>query len=106
MYKMCFFVPEENLENVKAAVFSAGAGHIGDYDNCCWQTKGVGQFRPLAGSDPHIGSHGEVEQVVEYKVELVCEEHALEAAITALKTAHPYETPAYEVWALDSRSLM
>ena len=104
MFKLCFFVPEENLEDVKNAVFTAGAGHIGDYDQCCWQVKGIGQFRPLEGSHPHLGQHGEVEQVVEYKVEMVCTEEYIDSAIAALREAHPYETPAFEVWGLDRRS--
>ena len=63
MYKLCFYVPESHLEQVKGAVFAAGAGRIGAYDNCCWQVSGLGQFRPLPGSDPYLGREGEVEQV-------------------------------------------
>ena len=48
MYKLAFYVPQENLEAVKQALFATGAGRIGDYDSCCWQVKGVGQFRPLS----------------------------------------------------------
>ncbi|MGI9286142.1 MAG: NGG1p interacting factor NIF3, partial [Pseudomonadales bacterium] len=55
MFKLCFYVPGENLEAVKSAVFAAGAGRVGDYENCCWQVLGEGQFRPLEGSQPHIG---------------------------------------------------
>lgn len=102
MYKINFYVPVTHLETVKAALFAAGAGRIGDYDNCCWQTKGVGQFRALAGSAPYIGQQGKVEQVEEYKVELVCGEENLEQAVAALKQAHPYEEPAYEVYQIQS----
>lgn len=100
MYKLAFFVPAEALEAVKAAVFATGAGKIGDYDNCCWQTLGQGQFRPLVGSQPYIGYQDEVAQVPEYKVELVCEKGLIEEAIIAMKQAHPYEEPAYEVYQL------
>ena len=55
MYKLCFYVPESHLEEVKEAVFAAGAGKMGDYDACAWQTAGQGQFRPGEGADPHIG---------------------------------------------------
>ncbi|MCL6272016.1 YqfO family protein [Sansalvadorimonas sp. 2012CJ34-2] len=103
MYKLCFFVPEANLESVKQSLFAAGAGRIGDYDCCCWQTLGTGQFRPLADSNPHLGQHGVVETVSEYKVEMVCEDHLVDAAITALRNSHPYEEPAFEVWMLDPR---
>lgn len=100
MYKLCFFVPEDNLEEVKAALFAAGAGRIGDYDSCCWQALGQGQFRPLAGSNPHIGHQGQVEVLPEWKVELVCEDQLIKIVIEALKLAHPYEEVAYDVWQL------
>jgi len=97
MYKLCFYVPDTHLEIVKNAVFDTGAGQVGDYDRCCWQTLGQGQFRPLEGSNPFLGQQGWVEQVPEYKVELVCDDHLIEAAIQALIDAHPYEEPAYHV---------
>lgn len=100
MYQIVFYVPETHLELVKAALFKAGAGKIGNYDSCAWQTLGQGQFRPLEGSAPYIGQSGQVEQVAEYKVELVCEEGVLKAAIAAMLAAHPYEEPAYSVWPL------
>jgi len=100
MYQIVFYVPESHLEPVKQALFKAGAGKIGDYDCCAWQTLGQGQFRPLDGSDPYLGQIGEVEQVAEYKVELVCVKAALKPAITAMLAAHPYEEPAYSISAL------
>ncbi len=102
MYKLAFFVPEENLEAVKQAVFAAGAGKIGNYDCCCWQVKGVGQFRPLLDSHPYIGRQGVLEQIEEWRVELVCEDHLIGAAVDALKLAHPYEEVAYDVWQLSN----
>ena len=104
MYKLCFYVPEANLDAVKKAVFQAGAGKIGNYDHCCWQTLGQGQFRPLAGSQPAIGepASGKVEVVTEYKVELVCEDDLIAGVIQAMKEAHPYEEPAYDVWKLEA----
>ena len=100
MYKWSFFVPSSHLETVKSALFAVGAGKIGDYDCCCWQVEGLGQFRPLAGSQPFIGQQGMVEQVPEWKVEMVVDDALIAPAVAALKTAHPYETPAYEVWRL------
>lgn len=97
MYKICFFVPEGHAEAVKAAIFATGAGRIGDYDSCCWQILGEGQFRPLDGSQPYIGQQGELEQVREYKVEIVCTEDRMETALQALLSAHPYEEPAYDI---------
>ena len=100
MYKLCFYVPEEHLEEVKEAVFATGAGRIGDYDSCCWQVAGQGQFRPLEGSQPYLGQQGSVERVSEYRVEMVCERGVIKAAVEALLAAHPYEEPAWDVVAL------
>lgn len=100
MYKLCFFVPEDHAEAVKTAVFAVGAGKIGDYDSCSWQTAGQGQFRPLDGSQPFIGEQGQIERVREYKVEMVCEEHKMKATLQALLDAHPYEEPAYDIFEL------
>src|SRR5690606_39830767 len=96
MYKLCFFVPESHLESVKEALFDIGAGRIGNYDRCCWQVLGQGQFRPLPGSNPHIGSTGQLERVAEWKVELVVGEELIQQAVATRKEAHPYETPDYE----------
>ena len=100
MYKLSFFVPQEALEVVKSALFEVGAGSIGEYDQCCWQVKGLGQFRPLPGSDPTIGDHEKLTTMEEWKVELVCEDEFINAAVKALKEAHPYEEVAYEVMKL------
>ncbi|WP_375057087.1 NGG1p interacting factor NIF3 [Zobellella sp. DQSA1] len=102
MYKLVFFVPESHLEPVKAAVFATGAGKIGDYDQCCFETRGQGQFRPLAGASPFIGQAGALEKVAEVRVELVCEDHLIRAAVAALRAAHPYEEPAFDAWHLTS----
>lgn len=102
MYKLCFFVPESSCETVKQALFAAGAGCIGNYDQCCWQSLGTGQFRPLEGSDPHLGQHNRLEKVAEWKVEMVCSDELIEAAVAALKQAHPYEEVAYEVYPLSA----
>ncbi|SHE37906.1 hypothetical protein SAMN02745148_00292 [Modicisalibacter ilicicola DSM 19980] len=101
MYKLAFFVPLDAAEAVKEAVFASGAGRIGDYEACCFQTRGTGQFRPLEGADPHIGNVGELEHVEELKVELVCSDTLIHEAVARLKAAHPYEEPAYEVWKLE-----
>lgn len=100
MYKFVFFVPESHLEAVKAALFEVGAGRWGNYDQCCWQVLGQGQFRPLPGSDPYLGQQGQLEKVAEYRVEMVCEEARLADALQALRSAHPYEEPAFDIWQL------
>ena len=100
MYKLVFFVPPTHLETVKQAVFKAGAGRIGDYEHCCWQVLGEGQFRPLDGAKPFLGEVGSIEQVSEYRVEMVCQNGLIEPVIKALLGSHPYEEPAYDVWQL------
>lgn len=100
MFKLAFFVPDSHVETVKDAVFAAGGGRIGAYDSCSWQARGQGQFRPLSGSQPFIGQTGVVECVEEWKVELVVVDDLIAGVVHALKLAHPYETPAYEVWRL------
>lgn len=101
MYKIGFYVPASHLEAVKSAMFAAGAGRIGDYDACAWQVEGQGQFRPLAGSQPFIGHQGVIETVAEYRVEMVCSDAQVRAAVAALRAAHPYEEPAYDVVRLE-----
>lgn len=97
MFKLCFYVPESHLEVVKSALFAAGAGQIGNYDSCCWQVLGQGQFRPLQGSAPFIGQQDSVEVVAEYRVEMLCAAAHIKAAAAALLNAHPYEEPAWDV---------
>ncbi len=101
MYKLAFFVPPSHVEQVKSALFAAGAGRIGGYDCCSWQVLGQGQFRPLDGSQPFIGQAGVVEQVQEWKVELVVSDELIRQVVAALKASHPYEVPAYDVWKLE-----
>lgn len=100
MYKLCFYVPESHLDEVKEAVFAAGGGRIGAYDQCCWQVLGCGQYRPLEGSQPYLGEPGKVQPVSEWKVEMVVTDELIHDCVKALKRAHPYETPAYDVWRL------
>jgi hypothetical protein len=97
LYKLCVYIPEDHLETVKRALFDAGAGRIGSYSDCCWQVLGTGQFRPGEGSDPFLGERGRVEQVQEYRVEMVCAEEAVEAVVAALRATHPYEEPAFDL---------
>lgn len=101
MYKLVFFVPASHVDSVKNAVFAAGAGRIGDYEQCAWQVLGEGQFRPLAGSNPFLGSQDVLEKVPEFRVELVCADACIADAVAALRAAHPYEEPAYDVTRLE-----
>lgn len=97
MYHIAFYVPETHAEEVKESMFDAGAGKIGNYDKCSFEYRGIGQFRAHPGSQPFLGSVGQVEQVTEIKVEMVCLDEHIVKVIKALKASHPYETPAYYV---------
>ncbi|WP_336963206.1 NGG1p interacting factor NIF3 [Acinetobacter pittii] len=96
MLKLIYYVPESHLESTKQAMFSAGAGGIGNYEHCAWQVKGIGQFKPVKGADPYIGELGELEQVEEWRVETIVIEENAKAVVKALKASHPYEEPAFE----------
>lgn len=100
MYQLGFYVPESHIEVVKNALFEKGAGRIGDYESCCWQVLGQGQFCPVAGSQPFIGVHNQLEKLTEWKVEMVCEDHLIQEVVATLKAVHPYEEVAYNVFKL------
>lgn len=97
MYKLTTFIPDTHVDAVKQALFAAGAGKIGNYSHCCWQILGQGQFMPLAGNHAFIGDTNQLQTVAEWRVEMVVEDKHIHAVINALKDAHPYETPAYDV---------
>lgn len=98
MFKLVVYVPELSLEEVKSALFSAGSGRLGNYDCCSWQVLGEGQFRPLEGSNPHVGTKNEIEVVSEWRLEVLVQGDVLPEVISAMKNAHPYEEPAFEVY--------
>lgn len=102
MYILYFHVPETHLDTVKNAIFSVGAGNIDNYSHCAWQTLGEGQFMPLPGSKAFIGEINKLNKVPEYKVEIICTEAQIKPAVLALKQAHPYETPSYQIVKFDT----
>ncbi|MBV9515894.1 MAG: Nif3-like dinuclear metal center hexameric protein [Mycobacteriaceae bacterium] len=98
--KWVVFVPRENADAVRAAMFDAGAGQIGDYSQCSWSVPGIGQFLAHEGATPAIGAVGSVERVTEDRVETVAPAAARAAVLAAMRAAHPYEEPAFDVLAL------
>jgi hypothetical protein len=98
--KLAVFVPTEALEAVRDALFAAGAGRLGDYERCCWYTEGTGTFRPLPGAHPAVGEVGEEERVTEMRLETIFPEELQDEVVAALRRAHPYEEPAFDVYAL------
>jgi dinuclear metal center YbgI/SA1388 family protein len=98
--KWVVMVPEGRTAAVQAAMFEAGAGLVGDYRECSWRVSGTGQFRPLPGANPAIGAVGELESVTEERVEMVADRQRRTKVLAALRTAHPYEEPAFDVFEL------
>ena len=98
--KLVVFVPAEALDAVRDAVFAAGAGRIGEYERCAWYTEGTGTFRALPGASPAIGEIGEEERVPELRLETVFPAERQAEVVAALRGAHPYEEPAFDVYEL------
>lgn len=95
--KWVLYVPTAHTDAVRAAVFDAGAGTLGDYSQCSWTVAGAGQFLPGAGATPAIGRVGAVEHVAEDRIEVIAPAARRAAVLAALRAAHPYEEPAFDV---------
>lgn len=98
--KWVVFVPGENADAVREAMFAAGAGHIGDYSHCSWSATGVGQFLPHDGATPTIGNVGTVERVPEDRIEVIAPSQVRGHVLASMRAAHPYEEPAFDVFEL------
>lgn len=101
-YKLVVFVPTESLADVSNAVFAAGAGAIGNYSHCGFGTDGTGTFLPLKGARPAVGKPGKLEKVTEVRFETIVPAGNLDMVTAAMKEAHPYETPAFDVFKIHS----
>jgi hypothetical protein len=99
-YKLVAFVPGEALDAVRDAVFAAGAGRIGDYTRCSWYTEGTGTFLGGESAAPTIGEAGREERVPELRLETILPAERLDDVVAALRRAHPYEEPAFDVYPL------
>lgn len=97
MKKIIFFVPVEDAELVKEAMFEAGAGRMGNYEKCSFEMLGTGQFRPIKGANPTIGKVDQIERVKELRIEMICDDNILKRVVMALKESHPYEEPAFDI---------
>ena len=95
--KLVVFAPEDAAVVLRVAIAEAGAGTIGDYDHCTFQTAGEGRFRPLDGAAPAVGEVGRLEVVPEVRIETVLPRRLRAAVVAAMLAAHPYEEPAYDV---------
>ena len=100
--KLVVFVPPEALDRVRDAVFAAGAGRIGEYERCSWYAEGTGTFLGGESTSPTVGERGAEERVPELRLETVFPADAHDAVVDALRDAHPYEEPAFDVYELVS----
>jgi hypothetical protein len=98
--KLVWFVPEDALDATREAVFAAGAGRIGEYERCSWYAEGTGTFFGGEATSPALGERGREERVPELRVETVVASERLGSAVAALRAAHPYEEPAFDVYPL------
>jgi dinuclear metal center YbgI/SA1388 family protein len=96
--KITVFVPDEFAQKVRLAMAEAGAGKLGEYDGCSYETDGHGYFRPLAGAKPFIGEQNKPECVNEKRIEAICAPDKVKAVVSAMLDAHPYEVPAYDIF--------
>src|SRR4029453_11066852 len=94
------FVPESDLAKVSDAMFAAGAGNIGQYSQCSFRLLGTGTFFGSDASNPTVGEKGRREDVSEFRLEAICPESQVDAVLRAMRGAHSYEEPAYDVYAL------
>ena len=100
MFKLTTFVPGEAVDAVRDALAEAGAGVIGNYTHCSFQSPGTGTFKPEEGAEPYVGKVGELEKAAEFRLEMLVAEDRLHDAISALIAAHPYDEVAYDVYPL------
>lgn len=103
LVKIVVFVPEGYVEQVRAAMTEAGAGHIGRYSHCTFGAMGTGTFKPLAGTNPFIGREGELTYTAECRLETIVPEQLLPRVVTAMRRVHPYEEVAYDLYPLLNR---
>ncbi|MHC4091360.1 MAG: Nif3-like dinuclear metal center hexameric protein [Planctomycetota bacterium] len=100
--KIVVFVPADAADQVAAAMFEAGAGHIGDYEMCSYRLAGEGTFRGSEATHPTIGQAGQFERVAELRIESITPKPAVPAVVEAIRRAHPYEEPAFDVYPLEA----
>jgi len=104
LHKLVVLCPNDFAEQVAQALFDAGAGKIGNYSECSYESLGTGAFKPNKNSNPTIGTIGEREKVAETKLEIICSSHSLNQVVSAMQAAHPYEEVAYDLIPLQNKN--
>lgn len=106
LFKLVTFVPGEAVDTVREALAETGAGVIGNYTHCSFQSPGTGTFRSGVGAQPYTGVVGELSKEPEFRLEMIVDERHLHDAVSAMIDAHPYEEVAYDVYPLQNRGEM
>jgi len=101
-HKIVVFVPVSHADAMREAIGRAGGGRLGNYSCCSFSVRGVGRFRPEPGAQPAIGQVGRLEEVQEERIEITCDSVLVRDVVAAIISAHPYEEPALDVWALEN----
>ncbi len=96
-YKIAVYVPTENASYIRKCLAESGCGQVGHYDSCSFSAPGKGRFQPQEGADPYLGEVGQLEEVIEEKVEVICPQENLQSTIQRLVEAHPYDEPAIDI---------
>ncbi|GAA0602284.1 Nif3-like dinuclear metal center hexameric protein [Virgibacillus siamensis] len=105
LVKVTVYVPNTHADEVRNAISESGAGHIGNYSHCTFQTSGQGTFMPLEGTNPYIGTANELEFVDEVKIESIVPQPKLAPVLNAITTSHPYEEPAYDIYPMENKGI-
>lgn len=103
LFKLVVYVPSTHVYELRKALNEAGAGHTGQYSECSFRSLGTGTFKPQAGTNPHIGEEGRLEEVEEYRLETVVYKHELSRIIKIMEKVHPYEEVAYDIYRLENQ---
>ncbi len=99
-YKVVVTVPENEANQLRAAIGNAGGGKVGNYTHCSFSVKGTGRFLPVDGANPAIGQVGQPEEVIEERIEINCDSENIEAVIAVIRETHSYEEPAIDIYEL------
>lgn len=100
--KIVVFVPKTHTDIVRQAMGNAGAGKIGNYSHCSYSVDGFGRYKPIDGAKPFIGEVGKFEEVLEERIECICDRDKAKGVILAMRKVHPYEEVAFDIYPLIS----
>jgi len=104
LVKIVVFVPKTHTDIIRQVIGDAGAGKIGNYSHCSYSVDGYGRYKPTDGAKPFIGEVGKFEEVLEERIECVCDRKNAKNIIAAIRKVHPYEEVAFDIYPLIDES--